>query len=401
MKISRWLMIPVLIIIVVQFAQIASAAAVRISWLSNSESDLAGYRVYYGSTSRNYQWYIDAGRTTSTQINNLVNGVTYYFALTAYDTSGNESAFSQEIPAAIPAQGSGSGSGDVPGGTVEPQADSDIDGIPDNVELLWGLDPSDPTDSLFDLDGDGVVNLVEYMAGTDPLDPAVRPATDDILKDVIGEMGAFIDLADINPTGQFTIVPLMAGSPEVEDNVVDLSQPGAYLYNVYDAEGGLIYRLRISVATQLFTTGSFEPGAPLNLKELSMGITIQLRADSILREVPVGIGNPSTEPASAINYDPGKGYEFDLLPYGLALAEPANISVNYDKQDPIVQRYDADENTWKDIPDITVTDGLVSFSTQEFGKFRIYSAAEDSVDGPSSSSGGGGGGGCFISTAGM
>ncbi|MCE5274655.1 MAG: fibronectin type III domain-containing protein, partial [Deltaproteobacteria bacterium] len=148
MKISRWLMIPVLIIIVVQFAQIASAAAVRISWLSNSESDLAGYRVYYGSTSRNYQWYIDAGRTTSTQINNLVNGVTYYFALTAYDTSGNESAFSQEIPAAIPAQGSGSGSGDVPGGTVEPQADSDIDGIPDNVELLWGLDPSDPTDSL-------------------------------------------------------------------------------------------------------------------------------------------------------------------------------------------------------------------------------------------------------------
>lgn len=53
--------------------------------------------------------------------------------------------------------------------------DTDKDGIPDKVELAWGLDPQNPADAAGDLDGDGFTNLEEHLAHTDPKDPASMP----------------------------------------------------------------------------------------------------------------------------------------------------------------------------------------------------------------------------------
>jgi hypothetical protein len=47
-------------------------------------------------------------------------------------------------------------------------ADSDGDGIDDDWERAWGLDPADPTDAARDPDQDGFSNLEEYRAGTNP-----------------------------------------------------------------------------------------------------------------------------------------------------------------------------------------------------------------------------------------
>ncbi|AMQ87251.1 PA14 domain-containing protein [Marinobacter sp. LQ44] len=55
-------------------------------------------------------------------------------------------------------------------------ADTDGDGIPDSYEYAYGLDPTDPTDASRDLDGDGYSVLEEYLAGTNPLDPEDFPA---------------------------------------------------------------------------------------------------------------------------------------------------------------------------------------------------------------------------------
>lgn len=79
-----------------------SAAALSLSWNSNTEADLAGYMVYYGNTSGIYTSSEDAGKVTSYDISNVTNGKTYYITLRAYDTSGNESACSQEVYAYIP-----------------------------------------------------------------------------------------------------------------------------------------------------------------------------------------------------------------------------------------------------------------------------------------------------------
>jgi hypothetical protein len=73
------------------------AAQVTLTWNSNNEDDITGYKIYYGNSSRNYNSIVDVGNQTSYTISNLVDGNTYFFASTAYDINGNESGFSKEI----------------------------------------------------------------------------------------------------------------------------------------------------------------------------------------------------------------------------------------------------------------------------------------------------------------
>ena len=58
---------------------------------------LAGYKIYYGTASRSYTQNIDVGNITTYTVPNLSEGVTYYFAATAYNTSQKESTYSNEI----------------------------------------------------------------------------------------------------------------------------------------------------------------------------------------------------------------------------------------------------------------------------------------------------------------
>jgi len=66
-------------------------------WDANQETDLAGYKVYYGTSSGEYIDSIDVEDVTAYRLDNLLEEVTYYVAVTAYDTSGNESDFSEEV----------------------------------------------------------------------------------------------------------------------------------------------------------------------------------------------------------------------------------------------------------------------------------------------------------------
>jgi hypothetical protein len=60
-------------------------------------TDLAGYKIYYGPSSTYYTSVIVIfGNTPSYSLNNLPAG-TYYITVTAYNASGNESGFSNEI----------------------------------------------------------------------------------------------------------------------------------------------------------------------------------------------------------------------------------------------------------------------------------------------------------------
>jgi len=62
----------------------------------SSLTDLSGYKVYYGQVSGNYTESVDIGNLASANISNLTAG-TWCFVTTAYDVSGNESAYSNEI----------------------------------------------------------------------------------------------------------------------------------------------------------------------------------------------------------------------------------------------------------------------------------------------------------------
>ena len=75
----------------------SGGGSATVTWNANTESDLAGYRVYYGTSSRNYPNSISLGKVTSGTVSGLTVGTTYYFAVKAVDTSGNLSGYSAEV----------------------------------------------------------------------------------------------------------------------------------------------------------------------------------------------------------------------------------------------------------------------------------------------------------------
>jgi hypothetical protein len=84
---------------------LAAADTVTLGWNPNTETDLAGYRLYYGTRPRAQATYtqtvpINNKNATTWQLT-LPDGV-YYFALKAVDLAGNASGFSNEVMAEIP-----------------------------------------------------------------------------------------------------------------------------------------------------------------------------------------------------------------------------------------------------------------------------------------------------------
>jgi hypothetical protein len=82
----------------------AFAYSVTLSWnapTTNADGtplkDLAGYYVYYGKQSQNYDHKNKVGNIKTYTVTNLADGAPYYFAVTARDASGNESEPSNEV----------------------------------------------------------------------------------------------------------------------------------------------------------------------------------------------------------------------------------------------------------------------------------------------------------------
>ena len=73
-----------------------SPADIMLSWNRNIEPDVAGYRVHYGLASGVYEGQQEAGNMTAYVLKGMKPG-TWYIAVTAYDYSGNESKYSNEV----------------------------------------------------------------------------------------------------------------------------------------------------------------------------------------------------------------------------------------------------------------------------------------------------------------
>jgi len=94
------------------FVPVLKAGSATILWDPNSEPDLAGYKIYYGKGSGNYQNQVYVGNVTSYHLTGVEEGERYYFAVTALDFSGNESDFSNEVEIVIPESASDDQGGD-------------------------------------------------------------------------------------------------------------------------------------------------------------------------------------------------------------------------------------------------------------------------------------------------
>ena len=86
-----------LIFLLLSLAGQVRAEQVSLAWDANTEPDLGGYKLYYGTASQAYSQVIDVGKGTQVTVSNLNQGVTYFFAVTAYNLQGAESDYSNEI----------------------------------------------------------------------------------------------------------------------------------------------------------------------------------------------------------------------------------------------------------------------------------------------------------------
>ena len=82
---------------------IAMAAEALFTWTPNTETTLAGYKIYYGTAAGNYTKSVDQGMArivdgkAQGSVPGLTEGTPYYFVCVAYDADGYESGPSNEV----------------------------------------------------------------------------------------------------------------------------------------------------------------------------------------------------------------------------------------------------------------------------------------------------------------
>jgi len=77
------------------FATESIAGKVTLAWdPPNESSEVAGYKLYYRMEDHPYTEAIDVGNTTKCIVKKLIHGRTYHFAVTAYNTNGHQSIYS-------------------------------------------------------------------------------------------------------------------------------------------------------------------------------------------------------------------------------------------------------------------------------------------------------------------
>ena len=95
-------------------AQSATSDSATLQWTANQEANLAGYRIYRGTNPGVYGVPTTVGKITTYQYTNLLEDKTYYFTVTAFDASGNESLPSPEVKKYIAPSSPSSGTSSPP-----------------------------------------------------------------------------------------------------------------------------------------------------------------------------------------------------------------------------------------------------------------------------------------------
>jgi fibronectin type 3 domain-containing protein len=91
-----------LILLLTLTTSFIKAADVTLAWDPVQDTNVIGYKVYWGASSRSYYTNQNAGLVTTNIVSGLVVGATYYFAATSYALNGLESDFSNEVVYTVP-----------------------------------------------------------------------------------------------------------------------------------------------------------------------------------------------------------------------------------------------------------------------------------------------------------
>ncbi len=189
----------------------AHAADATFSWTANTDP-VAGYKIHYGTSSRNYNSVVDVGLPAAVNggivasVEGLQEGITYYFAATAYNSADEESDYSDEVVYAVPGAA-------IPEPPVA--ANISLQGIEDSP-LSGQLDATSSGDTALDYTivsqpGHGTLT-VEDATGSFTYTPAPNYSGSDTFSYKAGNSGGFSNPA----TASITLAP--ANDPPEANN---------------------------------------------------------------------------------------------------------------------------------------------------------------------------------------
>ena len=193
--------------------------------------------------------------------------------------------------------------------------DTDGDGIPDDVEKRFGLNPNDPSDAAGDLDGDGFTNLEEFEAKTDLADKGSHPD--------------YLDSVRVSPTLKETVLPFHLRSYMKTPNGVRLEFFDPKKRNDY---GTLGKRYSVLVGADVGDTGFVAKDFKQQSRKVKIAggggaeksvdvsfATLERKSDgkTVKLYVPIGNKPPMRVPIdvqATIWYERGETKEFTVVP---------------------------------------------------------------------------------------
>jgi len=129
----------------------AFAGDVSLAWDPSPSEGVVGYKVHYGSSPGSYDSFRTVTDQTSYPVTDLSDG-TYYFAVTALDSAGNESGYSNEVSAVV--------SGSVKSCDINNDSAVNVIDMQGIVNMIL---QGSPFQSEFDLYTDGVINVLDLQ----------------------------------------------------------------------------------------------------------------------------------------------------------------------------------------------------------------------------------------------
>jgi chitinase len=139
-KLSRNLVFFSVLLVALLISVWARAEQVTLAWDANTEPDLSGYKVHYGTASGSYTTIVDVHNVTTYIVTGLTAGQTYYFVVTAYNAANNESGYSNQVSYSVP------GPNEAP---LTPATPSGTSAALVNVPIVFSTSTTDPNgDSL-------------------------------------------------------------------------------------------------------------------------------------------------------------------------------------------------------------------------------------------------------------
>jgi Fibronectin type III domain len=248
---SLRLLIFLILTLVAFIAGETNATTVTLVWNANPEPDIAGYRVYYGTAAAPFGNLVDVGSPTAA-ITDLETGVTYTFAVTAYNTAGAESAYSQPVS--------------YTGGSSRVIPQAVLHNVSDRAFVQTG---EDVMIGGFIVDGIVGKKVALRALGPSLASAGVSQALADPFLQIVDSSGAVVVSNDNwNVPGQELSAFGLAPTDAREAGLVTTMQPGAYsaivsgqgasigvaLFELYDLDAGIGRVVNVSTRSRI------EPG---------------------------------------------------------------------------------------------------------------------------------------------